>query len=265
MRVVAIDWSGARRRAARRIWLAEVTDGRLTRLERDRGRAEVAEYLIELARDDGDLVVGLDFAFAFPAWFARRQGATSARELWNVVARDGESWLSGCEAPFWGRPGRARPACEEPLRRTERDVPRVAGIAPKSVFQIGGAGAVGTGSLRGMPVLGALQDAGFSIWPFDAPRLPLVVEIYPRLLTEAVLKSDPAARRDYLLSKFAGLDPSVVDRGASTEDAFDALVSALVMWRHRDQLLSLAEEMDADVRLEGRIWVPDSLASRGGP
>ena len=31
-----------------------------------------------------------------------------------------------------------------------------------------------------------LQDAGFSVWPFDPPRLPLVVEIYPRWLTGPV-------------------------------------------------------------------------------
>ena len=47
---------------------------------------------------------------------------------------------------------------------------RVRGIAPKSVFQIGGAGSVGTASLRGMPVLQRLREAGFAVWPFDRPE-----------------------------------------------------------------------------------------------
>lgn len=80
------------------------------------------------------------------------------------------------------------------LRRTDREAPAIGGIRPKSVFQIGGAGAVGTGSLRGMPILKRLRDAGFAVWPFDAPRWPCVVEIYPRLLTGAVNKGSAGAR-----------------------------------------------------------------------
>src|SRR5947207_2673911 len=81
-----------------------------------------------------------------------------------------------------------RPTLEEHLRRTDRDVPGIGGIRPKSVFQIGGAGAVGTGSIRGMSLLKRLSDAGFAVWPFDSAQFPLVVEIYPRLLTGSVKK-----------------------------------------------------------------------------
>ena len=38
-------------------------------------------------------------------------------------------------------------------------------VRPKSTFQIGGAGAVGTGSLRGMPHLLTLREAGCAVWP----------------------------------------------------------------------------------------------------
>ncbi len=75
MRVIAIDWSGARTGAAGKIWLAEVQDGRLLRLESGRGRDQVAEHLIAEADRDPELVVGLDFAFAFPAWFQEELGA----------------------------------------------------------------------------------------------------------------------------------------------------------------------------------------------
>ena len=56
------------------------------------------------------------------------------------------------------------------------------------MFQIGGAGAVGTGSIRGMPHLLTLADSGFTIWPFVSGGLPTVVEIYPRALTGPVNK-----------------------------------------------------------------------------
>jgi hypothetical protein len=64
------------------------------------------------------------------------------------------------------------------FRRTEREV-RVPGTQPKSVFQLVGAGQVGRGSLYGMQALHRLTGAGFRIWPFDPPALPLAVEIYP--------------------------------------------------------------------------------------
>ena len=63
------------------------------------------------------------------------------------------------------------------------------GITPKSPFQIGGSGSVGTGSLRAMPFLLRLREAGFRVWPFEDAALdakrpqPLLVEMYTRLLT----------------------------------------------------------------------------------
>src|SRR5690606_29646039 len=116
--------------------------------------------------DRGPLVVGLDFAFSFPAWFVEGQGFSEASELWAAMHGGlAERWLQSCEPPFWGRPG--KPKCgEHPhFRRTEQDY-RSRGHQAKSVFQIGGAGAVGTGSLRGMPVLHRLRRAGFTVWPF---------------------------------------------------------------------------------------------------
>ena len=48
-RVMGIDWSGAVAGAAQKIWLAEVRDGEVVRLEAGRGRREMAEHLIEEA------------------------------------------------------------------------------------------------------------------------------------------------------------------------------------------------------------------------
>lgn len=211
-RVIAVDWSGARTGAKSKIWLAEVRGGRLARLESGRDRDEVVEHLIEVARADPDLVVGLDFAFSFPRWFAEKSGAPPIQELWSLVAEQGEDWLHKCPPPFWGKPGKPRPDLPEHhlhYRRTERQAAEMKGATPKSVFQIGGAGAVGTGSIRGMPHLARLAAAGFAIWPFHeirrrarsasaARRPPLVIEIYPRLLTGEVIKSDFEQRHKYL-------------------------------------------------------------------
>ena len=236
------------------------------------------------------MVVGFDFTFSYPAWFLRELGIGSGPEFWRFVADgQGERWLhKDCEdGRFWGRAGSQRhgkkPAefCGEHahrmLRRAETvlkvraemtdplQIARIAGIAPKSVFQIGGAGAVGTASLRGMPGLLRLRSAGFKVWPFDSPavqRAPLVVEIYTRLMTGAVTKSSEVARTAYLAKKrresalFAGLSRAVVAKARGSEDAFDALVTALVMVEHRAEFALLRKTEDEVFRMEGQTWVP---------
>ena len=69
MRIVAVDWSGRVAGERQAIWLAEVVDGALARLESGRTREEIAAHLVELAGEDAELVVGLDFAFSLPRWY----------------------------------------------------------------------------------------------------------------------------------------------------------------------------------------------------
>jgi hypothetical protein len=259
-------------------------------LESGRSRVELMEWLVEMARETPRMVVGFDFSFSYPAWFLREMGIGSAPEFWRVVADgQGERWLHrDCEdVRFWGRAGSLRhgkkPAefCGEHahrmLRRAETVLKvraeiadplaaaRIAGIAPKSVFQIGGAGAVGTASLRGMPGLLRLQEAGFRIWPYDQPELqraPMVVEIYTRLMTGAVNKSSEVARTAYLAKKrkenalYAGISRPVMAKAKGSEDAFDALVTAMVMVEHRGEFARLRRTEDEVFRMEGRTWVP---------
>lgn len=257
--VIAVDWSGAQKGVRRKLWLAEARDGQLVRLESGRTREELVAHLIQRAAADRDLVVGLDFAFSYPAWFVRVQGEASARELWALVEREGERWLSSCPPPFWGRKGRRRPRStpERPLfRHTEGEHLPIAGIGPKSVFQIGGAGAVGTGSIRGMPHLLRLSRAGFAVWPFDPPREPLVIEIYPRWLSGAVTKGSAAGRECHIRAHCPGQPEELLERAASCDDAFDAAVSALAMSAHAAELPLLAPARSPDELLEGRIWRP---------
>ena len=146
VRALAVDWSGKAQGAERSIWLAEAREGQLVVLECGRTREQVIEYLIELASEDPEIVVGLDFAFSFPRWWCEARGWTNAREVWSAMVTEGEQILERCDPPFWGRPGKKRPD-QEGRRQTELEGE---GGSAKSAFQIGGAGAVRTGSIRGM-------------------------------------------------------------------------------------------------------------------
>ncbi len=297
-RIVAIDWSGDASGAGQRrkiwagIWTAgggSVFGGSVA-LEGGRTRAELIDALIAMARETPCMVVGVDFCFSYPAWFVREHGAGSAMEFWEIVAGHGERWLAReCdEARFWGRVGpmrtgkKPREFCGDAgalrmLRRADEAckvraaildaalAARVKGIAPKSPFQIGGAGAVGTGTLRGIPQLQRLHAAGFRVWPFEEPELrakvaqPLIVEIYPRLLTGEVNKGNPRARAAWLAKRrgdaaYRALGRSVVAKGRGSEDAFDALVSVMAMAEQRASFLALRKSADAVTLMEGAVW-----------
>ncbi len=266
MRIVAIDWSGDRGGGQKKkIWTAESSHGCLRDLRNGRTREGVADHLIELAQNGTSLLVGFDFAFSMPAWFVRSKGATGGEEFWGVVEDEGEGWLAECPSPFFGHKGTSRPQGVEMFRRTDRAVPLVEGRAPKSVFQIAGGGQVGPGSIRGMPILRRLSGEGFCVWPFHTPvrGQPLVVEIYPRLLTGAVVKSDPNSRLSRLGDYAARMPPHLLEIAAGGEDQFDAAISAAVMDRYSHESAELAAGDEID-RLEGRIWHPNDAAYRPG-
>lgn len=287
--MIAIDWSGRVDVAGQRrhIVAAKWQAGKV-RVESGRTRDEIADWLIGLAAKQPGLVVGFDFCFSFPAWFVEEVGAASAPEFWALVSEHGERWLSreSEDRRFWGKPHK-RPAefsgehIHRMLRATDIDckliahIPdeeralRVKGITPKSVFQIGGSGSVGTASLRGMAVLQRLHAAGFRVWPFDTPDAgrPLVVEMYTRLNTGPVHKSNPDARAAYLARKrredtaYAALSRTAINSAKASEDAFDALISCMVMTAHREQFYSLPQPRDPKYRLEGWTWAADAAVA----
>ena len=301
-RVVAIDWSGDRSAVGQRkkiwvgVWTAGVPDevyGGTVRLENGRTRAELCAWLIAAARETPRMVVGVDFCFSYPAWFVEEHGARTGPEFWRIVAEHGERWLARecAEAKFWGRAGpcrtgkkpeefrgdagalrmlrRADEACKVRARIIDPEQSgNVKGIAPKSPFQIGGVGAVGTGTLRGIPELERLHEAGFRVWPFEHPALradrgnarPLLVEIYPRLLTGEVHKGNAKAREEYLAKKrredaaYCSLSVKVMAKARGSEDAFDALVSVMAMVERRESFLGLRKAKDRVTLLEGAVW-----------
>jgi hypothetical protein len=302
-RVVAVDWSGDRSAAGqrRKIWAGVWTDGPgggTVRLESGRTREELCDWLIELARETPQMVVGIDCCFSYPAWFLAEHGCATVFDFWRAVASGkGEEWLHRecADGRFWGRVGplrsgkkpeefcgpagslrmlrRADEACKVRARIIDPEqAAKVKGIAPKSPFQIGGAGAVGTGTLRGIPRLKQLHEAGFRVWPFEGASFgeknpkALLVEIYPRLLTGAVNKGNVTARAEYLVKKqanhpgYRNLDAEVMAKAGMSEDAFDALVSVLAMAEFRQNFLTLQKTEDPITSLEGAVWGAGELA-----
>jgi hypothetical protein len=308
-RVIAIDWSGRIDAAGQRrhIWAGVWTAagaGKKTKesfaLEAGRTRQELAAWLIELAQETPRMVVGVDCCFSYPAWFLKEHKCRTVFELWKKVAEGkGEEWLHRdcADDRFWGKAGSLRhgrrpeefcgPGLMRMMRFTDVDnkiTPKlleeeperaaaVLGITPKSPFQIGGAGSVGTGSLRAMPMLLKLREAGFRTWPFEAAELgaeepkPLLVEMYTRLLTGAVKKSNAEARKVYLAERrmtdaaFAGISRKVLTAAEGSEDAFDALVCAVEMVRRRGEFPGLKATEDQTLRLEGITWRPGVSSS----
>ncbi len=292
--------AGGRGRVSAREAVRRAALGGTVRLENGRTREEMGEWLIDRARETRRMVVGIDMCFSFPEWFVRGElGIGSAPAFWRLVAEThGERWLErrAAEDPeldrrFWGKPHK-RPAefsgdhLHRMLRATDIDckivtlIPqaeraaRMKGITPKSVFQIGGSGSVGTGSLRGMPVLLRLYEAGFQVWPFDPPALsgkapaPLVVEMYTRLMTGAVHKANPAKRAAYLERlcspksevfdpRYGALPRAVLERARGSEDAFDALISCMVMTARRASFATLPQPRDPAAAIEGWTWAPE--------
>jgi hypothetical protein len=224
LRIVAVDWSGARTPGAQRrgTWIAVVEDGILVESRGGWTREEAVAYVAGIRPP---VVAGFDFSFSVPAWFARAHGCASVEDVWMRAADDGEEWLRPTP-PFW------RTRCAVPpehrFRRCEERL-RAGGAPAKSVFQLVGNGQVGAGSVRGMPLLRRLRDSEFAVWPFDAPGDRTVVEIYPSLLC-------------------AGMRPRT--------DEGDAVGSARVMWEHRASFTELERATDPVTLLEGDVWTP---------
>ncbi len=269
--MIAVDWSGAGTRADRKIWLAEVCEGVVIRLENGRSREAVTQELASRARDAvqrGErLVIGLDFSFGFPSWYVHANGWRSARQTWGAFTTSRvDSMLREPEFPFWGR-GRQRtrpPELGSPLmpalRATEREA---SGPRAFSVFQLVGAGAVGAATLRGMETLEILAESGACIWPFtedSGGAGAVVLEIWPRVFSPHVNKSNADARLLHA-SGLRGWTRSVNAFNAQlaeSDDAFDAFVSACALWDSRSRLSQLPPARDAQQRVEGCIWRPDA-------
>lgn len=216
-RVLVVDWSGGNDRGAKptkdAIWAAFAGEQAQYFRNRQVFEAWLIKVLEAERRAGRRLLIGFDFPFGFPAgiathvtgrsdpfalwdWFAARiEDAPKANNRFDVAA-EANAAFDGI-GPFWGnglpnrdieglpRKGRARTA-DVPERRAAETVAK--GAFP--LWQLAGAGAVGSQALMGLPVLARLRarfGADLSIWPFEATNTPIrIVEVWPSLTVKGV-------------------------------------------------------------------------------
>lgn len=260
---VAIDWSGARS-PQRGIQVAECKAGAKSPVLIDPPhtsgatwrRSDVRKWIGARVKGNERLLIGLDFAFAYPycdvgSYFpANTLSPESHRALWALVDKTcvgekdfyGGSFYLRNDSPF------ADYLCYQTytgarfdnsrLRLTETACKRL-GTRPSCTFKCVGSDSVGIGSIAGMRLLQALNSGAnerLSIWPFTTvfEWQSAIVEIFPRLYYLRA-DQDPTAWRDRnslnsVLSyyKSEALSGDIL---VSVEDEADALVSAAAL-RH---------------------------------
>ena len=216
-----VDWAGGGDTGPRprkdAIWAAVWRAGRLEPATYLRNRAVALDWLAALVSAERvagrRLLVGFDFPFGYPAGFAARvTGSADPLALWDWLASGlealpagegrfdlaarlnrrfpgiGPFWFNGLrrDIPDLPRKGRGVGGHGLPLRRaTEAQAP-----GAFSLWQMGGAGAVGSQAMTGMASLSRLRHLygeTVAVWPFQAPDRPVVLaEIWPSLLPEEV-------------------------------------------------------------------------------
>lgn len=254
--VIAVDWGGAVKGAE--LWAArvEVATGMVVALEQFQTRQAVIERVMSWVQTEPSTVVGFDFAFSAPDWFVLQSvpSASSAIDFWPVVAEKADSWVTCSAPPFWGKAAHPKkwPNILREYRKTELTMAK----RPTSIFQLVGRGQVGLGSIRGMPFLTDLVAAGCRVWPFQDVKLPLIIEIWP-----SILKTNFKGSKSQLLASLTA-DPGVdLHKAATSNDAYDALVSAVAMAHSFTTGVGLQQTVDRVELLEGKIWLPDAPAA----
>jgi hypothetical protein len=223
---LGIDWSGdarAETEPSLKLWIAEAVDGELRALTPASRHGAVDSIVAAADRAGDDLLCGLDFSFAYPAWFMEERGFRTGPDLW---ARYEE--LDPGQPPFYGGKATSAPPLERRFRVTELAL-KAAGHHCGSTFQVSGPGSVGTGTLRGLPHLARLAASGLRVWPFDARPGPVVAEVYPRLFTGPVVKSRAAARAAAWEAAAVPAPAALRELAVASEDAFDAALTAVAL------------------------------------
>lgn len=231
-RIVVVDWSAhsSPKVGADSIWMAidhrdsVVPDQVVVENPATRAAASARLTAIVEAAVDSTTLIGVDFSLGYPVGTARALGCSGPpwSALWMLLTDsivDDErnrnnrfAIAAACNAavgdgpgPFWGCPPSrqvddcltttkpVRPVGHPPEWRHVESVLRRSGRRPFSSWQLLGAGAVGSQSLLGIPVLERLRrrfPERVDIWPFSTGlALPpqragqvVVVEIWPTIV-----------------------------------------------------------------------------------
>jgi len=205
---ICIDWSGAATERPSGIAVAQI--GRegppsLVSPATRWSRHDILDYLIKLAQNQEDVLIGFDLSFGFPfadhgCYFPEWcQSPPDARGLWALVDNlctddphlSASSFLAHSQGRrhfrhakgnvgdlFEGSVGRLR-LVESHQRATKQ-------ANSWSCFNLVGAGQVGKSSLTGMRLLHKLAGQ-IPVWPFDPlpKRGPAIIEIYTSIAARA--------------------------------------------------------------------------------
>lgn len=227
--VIIVDWSARAKPSPKKprkdaIWIGVHGAGGAeehyctTRLEAE---AKLNALLTAEAVAGRRVLVGFDFPMGYPAGFAKRlTGSDTARAVWqwlaahisddarnttNRLAVGGQinALFQPIPGPFWGRP-QGQDIAHLPFTKAvdytalslseRRAVERLLPSA-SPVWQLMGAGSVGSQSLTGLPMIHRLaQRPGCKVWPFENTEANLVLaEVYPSIITAAVARSIAAS------------------------------------------------------------------------
>lgn len=245
-RYVVVDWSAnsAPKLGRDSIWIADHGRAGAVAVTNLATRASAHAFLVELFESDltSSTLVGVDFSLGYPAGTAAALDLSGVpwSAMWDLLAEHIEDddrnvnnrfavaaalnrRITGAAAPFWGCPPaqisptltstKTRPSEALAEWRTVEAMLRAHGRRPFSSWQLLGAGAVGSQSLLGIPMIVRLRERlgeRVHVWPFTTgfatPALDdgaiVVAEVWPSMLT--------------------------IDTGAMVRDA--AQVAATVSW-----------------------------------
>jgi uncharacterized protein with HEPN domain len=259
-RFIGIDWSGARN-PGRGIQVAQCFSGKKVpeiinnRKQQNWRRKDIVDWLAELHHDGQRVLVGFDFAFAYPycnenAYFpGHDRSPKNAESLWELIdnicqgARDfygGPFYLNQTALfadyllyqTYTGQHYSNRMRISEQLYAEKWG-------NPSSVFRCVGPGSVGIGSVAGMRLLHYINsrlNKDFLIWPFqreDNSR-SVIIEIYPTLFYRLAGENPIDWRDNNVVNKafkHFGSDPLPSDPTVKSRDHIDAIISAAAI-RH---------------------------------
>ncbi|PRY74838.1 molybdopterin molybdotransferase [Yoonia maritima] len=225
--VLMVDWSGGNDRGPTpkkdAIWACVAREGHPEDplYFRNRHEAErwIATFLAQEQALNRRVLAGFDFAFGYPHgfgnaltgsddplalwdWFAERVVDTAKENNRFELAGEINSMFSGI-GPFWGN-GLKRDIAGLPRKgslRTntsfaERRSAEQTATRAFPVWQLSGAGAVGSQVIMGLPMLSRLRRKfSVSVWPFEPLENPITfIEIWPSLIAKTVAATQPPDR-----------------------------------------------------------------------
>lgn len=274
-RVIVADWSAANLptsavNRANAIWLGcHDAEGGAEWHHRTRaGAEEQLNGLIDTAAAQGvRLLIGFDFAMAYPAGLAARlTGEDSPRALWRwladaiedapdnrnnrfAVAQAINDLFPEGPGPFWSFPSEQHWPGIPALRRgidyaalglAEHRLAETAAPGAKSPWMLFNPGSVGSQALLGLPMIHRLASRpGAAVWPFDPPGMlagaaVVLAEVYPSLI--------------------AGPVAIEANRHAIPRDQAQARLLSRALWRLA-QADALAPLLAAPAEAAGQGWI----------